>query len=306
MGTASDQETAESDDELDPSSESTDNESASASDEGDPSEEDDEDHGEDEASEADGSDENDQQPDEDEASEEESTEEDETSEGEPTDEPESSDEGEETTGEATILHLNLAGLDLNLLGLEVDLEEVDLDISAVPGSNRLLGNLLAAVAGLLDGFSGILDTVVSAGKKVLGLIPGSGIVGTLFGRLRSMLTSSPDDDKDPGAEDDDSGAEDVDASAEEADDQPGIGAKIRAFAGNLIMKLPIEKLVATVVQTVAGSIIKRVDQYASEKRGDNASKQPAEGTATDGGTDRSATNSVDAGDELPHSATSQS
>ena len=50
-----------------------------------------------------------------------------------------------------ILNLVLGPLDLNLLGLEVHLKRVVLDIVAVPGPGNLLGNLLCAVAGLLDG-----------------------------------------------------------------------------------------------------------------------------------------------------------
>ena len=50
-----------------------------------------------------------------------------------------------------ILNLVLGPLDLNLLGLEVHLKRVVLDIVAVPGAGNLLGNLLCAVAGLLDG-----------------------------------------------------------------------------------------------------------------------------------------------------------
>jgi len=50
-----------------------------------------------------------------------------------------------------ILNLVLGPLDLNLLGLEVHLNRVVLDIVAVTGAGNLLGNLLCAVAGLLDG-----------------------------------------------------------------------------------------------------------------------------------------------------------
>jgi len=50
-----------------------------------------------------------------------------------------------------ILHLQLGPLDLNLLGLRVQLNQVNLDITAIPGAGNLLGNLLCAVAGLLDG-----------------------------------------------------------------------------------------------------------------------------------------------------------
>lgn len=57
-----------------------------------------------------------------------------------------------------ILHLELGPLDLNLLGLRVQLNQVVLDITAIPGPGNLLGNLLCAVAGLLDGVD--LDSVL--------------------------------------------------------------------------------------------------------------------------------------------------
>lgn len=49
-----------------------------------------------------------------------------------------------------ILNLVLGPLDLNILGLQIDLSQVVLDIVAQPGAGNLLGNLLRAVAGLLD------------------------------------------------------------------------------------------------------------------------------------------------------------
>ncbi len=49
-----------------------------------------------------------------------------------------------------ILHLTLGPLDLNLLGLQVHLDRVVLDIVAQSGAGNLLGNLLCAVAHLLD------------------------------------------------------------------------------------------------------------------------------------------------------------
>jgi hypothetical protein len=62
-------------------------------------------------------------------------------------------------GTCTILHLDLGPLDLNVLGLMVHLDEVVLDISAQAGSGNLLGNLLCAVAHLLD--SGPLNTILA-------------------------------------------------------------------------------------------------------------------------------------------------
>jgi hypothetical protein len=51
----------------------------------------------------------------------------------------------------TILDLILGPLHLDLLGLVVDLNQVHLVITAVPGPGNLLGNLLCAVANLLNG-----------------------------------------------------------------------------------------------------------------------------------------------------------
>jgi hypothetical protein len=68
-----------------------------------------------------------------------------------------------------ILDLVLGPLDLNLLGLKVHLNRVVLNIEADPGAGALLGNLLCAVAGLLDGpslleqlrLSNILNRILS-------------------------------------------------------------------------------------------------------------------------------------------------
>lgn len=56
----------------------------------------------------------------------------------------------DTSGSCTVLTLDLGPLHLNLLGLVVDLAPVNLDVTAVPGSGNLLGNLVCAVAHLLD------------------------------------------------------------------------------------------------------------------------------------------------------------
>ena len=50
-----------------------------------------------------------------------------------------------------ILFLDLGPLHLDLLGLTIDLSEVILDLNAVTGGGNLLGNLLCALLGLLDG-----------------------------------------------------------------------------------------------------------------------------------------------------------
>ena len=73
----------------------------------------------------------------------------------------------QSTTACDIINLDLGPLNLNVLGLVVDLNQVQLDITAVPGAGNLLGNLLCAVAGLLDGngTSGLANLL----NRVLGL-----------------------------------------------------------------------------------------------------------------------------------------
>ena len=73
-----------------------------------------------------------------------------------------------TPGTATceILDLTLGPLDLNLLGLMVHLDQVHLNITAQQAPGNLLGNLLCAVAHLLDsggpvsGLAGLLNNIL--------------------------------------------------------------------------------------------------------------------------------------------------
>jgi hypothetical protein len=73
-----------------------------------------------------------------------------------------------------ILFLDLGPISLDLLGLTIDLSRIVLDIDAVPGAGNLLGNLLCAVAGLLDGglfgggLAGLLDRLLDAINDILG------------------------------------------------------------------------------------------------------------------------------------------
>jgi len=53
-------------------------------------------------------------------------------------------------GDCDILTLDLGPIHLDLLGLVIDISDIHIDIVAQPGSGNLLGNLLCAIAGLLD------------------------------------------------------------------------------------------------------------------------------------------------------------
>jgi hypothetical protein len=67
----------------------------------------------------------------------------------------------------SVLNLTLGPLNLNLLGLVVTLNQVHLTITAVPGAGNLLGNLLCAVANLLNGGVGGLLTEISVLLNVI-------------------------------------------------------------------------------------------------------------------------------------------
>ncbi len=73
------------------------------------------------------------------------------------------------TGTCDILHLELGPLDLDLLGLVVHLDRVVLDITAESGPGNLLGNLLCAVAGLLDN-NAPLNSIARLLNQLLGLL----------------------------------------------------------------------------------------------------------------------------------------
>ena len=68
-----------------------------------------------------------------------------------------------------ILNLVLGPLHLDLLGLEVDLNRVILNIVAVSGAGNLLGNLLCAVAGLLDN-GGVLRQISQILNSILAIL----------------------------------------------------------------------------------------------------------------------------------------
>ena len=75
------------------------------------------------------------------------------------------------SGSCEILHLELGPLDLNLLGLQVHLDRVVLDVTAQQGSGNLLGNLLCAIANLLNG-GGALTSIAALLNQIVALLGG--------------------------------------------------------------------------------------------------------------------------------------
>ncbi|WP_432476092.1 hypothetical protein [Nocardioides sp. GXQ0305] len=68
-----------------------------------------------------------------------------------------------------VLRLVLGPLDLDLQGLQVNLNRVVLNIVAQSGAGNLLGNLVCAVAGLLDGgLGGVLGRLTRLLDRILG------------------------------------------------------------------------------------------------------------------------------------------
>jgi hypothetical protein len=74
-------------------------------------------------------------------------------------------------GEACdVLFLDLGPIFLDLLGLTVDLSPVQLDVNAVPGPGNLLGNLLCAITGLLDGPGETVNAISNLLNRIFGLL----------------------------------------------------------------------------------------------------------------------------------------
>ena len=84
-------------------------------------------------------------------------------------------------GSCDILNLVLGPLDLDILGLQVHLDQVVLDIVAQSGAGNLLGNLLCAVAGLLDDSPLDLGALTGLLEAVNGLL--DQLLGGLLGGL---------------------------------------------------------------------------------------------------------------------------
>jgi len=74
-------------------------------------------------------------------------------------------------GSCPILHLDLGPLNLDLLGLKISLNQVVLDIVAQSGAGNLLGNLLCAVANLLNG-GGPLGAIANLLNQILAILNG--------------------------------------------------------------------------------------------------------------------------------------
>ena len=87
-----------------------------------------------------------------------------------------------------ILFLDLGPISLDLLGLTLDLSQVVLDLNAVSGAGNLLGNLLCAVVGLLDGF-GLLAGILQLLDSINAILEGLGGLGGVAGASMTSPSS---------------------------------------------------------------------------------------------------------------------
>jgi hypothetical protein len=72
-------------------------------------------------------------------------------------------------GVCDILFLDIGPISLDLLGLLLDVAPIQIDLDADPGAGNLLGNLLCAVAGLLDG-GGLLADILGILDRINGIL----------------------------------------------------------------------------------------------------------------------------------------
>jgi len=166
-----------------------------------------------------------------------------------------------------VAHLDLDGLFLDVLGLEVNLNEVTLDVSARPGENNLLGNLLSAVSGLLDGPGALFEKVKSllgnATDRVRGLLERpKQLLSQLITKPREILGGLFGF----GSEVTDEEAEADEETEAESEDGGGIRGRLSSAVGwlksklaGLIPGLPVEELVATIVREVVQTVIDRLE-----------------------------------------------
>ena len=76
----------------------------------------------------------------------------------------------QVTATCEILDLVIGPIELDLLGLVVETETIHIEIRAEQGPGNLLGNLLCAVAGLLDPDPTLTQQVIALLNRIIGLL----------------------------------------------------------------------------------------------------------------------------------------
>ncbi len=127
------------------------------------------------------------------------------------------------SGVCAILDLELGAIHLDLLGLQVDTSDICLRVQAVPGDNNLLGNLLCAVAGLLDG--GLSLEEILAGLPLGDVLDGltETEVEQLLAEIADLLNAALQQATDPSSVEDVSAADRVGVSGTKPNHGQGQG-----------------------------------------------------------------------------------
>uniref|UniRef100_A0A7D5GN26 Uncharacterized protein n=2 Tax=Natrinema halophilum TaxID=1699371 RepID=A0A7D5GN26_9EURY len=166
-----------------------------------------------------------------------------------------------------VLHLDLDGLFLDLLGLEVNLNSVTLDVSARPGEGNLLGNLLSAVAGLMDGTDAMMDKAKSLLSKPVEFL--SNLMSKPGEWLEGLFSGDGERDEEPTA--------DEDVADEGEDESPGRIASaigwLKKKLASLVPSVPTEEIVAIIVREVLEQLVERLEPDRDEESGGQPESQ---------------------------------
>lgn len=97
-------------------------------------------------------------------------------------------------GVCDVLFLDIQPIELNLLGLQLTTSRITLDLNAIPGEGNLLGNLVCALAGLLDGTP---DAIGELTDRLNEILSGAGVGSD---EIQPDATEAPADGETPLAD----------------------------------------------------------------------------------------------------------
>ncbi|WP_408959178.1 hypothetical protein [Natrinema sp. 74] len=195
---------------------------------------------------------------------------------------EGADEVYESDDTSGVLHLDLGGLFFDLLGLEVNLDPVTLDVSARPGENNLLGNLLSAVSGLLDGTGGMINKAKSLLSKPVEFV--RNVLNKPVEKLTGLFGGGESDE---AAEDEDEGETEGEAGSPGPlssavtrlkNGVSGAASWLREKLAALVPSFPTEEIVSAIVSAILEQLLEQLEpQRTDETRGET---EPSQAEAT--------------------------
>ncbi|WP_222919457.1 hypothetical protein [Natrinema sp. SYSU A 869] len=185
-------------------------------------------------------------------------------------------EGDEASG---VLHLDLDGLFLDLLGLEVNLDPVTLDVSARPGGNNLLGNLLSAVTGLLDGPGAMIGKAKSLLSKPIKFV--KNLLNKPVEKLTGLFGGGEEDVEDEEASESEDESPGLLSSAVQRlkNGVSGVASWVRKKLAALVPSFPTEELVSAVVSAILKQLLEQLEPDQDEETGGQAEPSQAEASS---------------------------